>query len=622
MLHMFGMWGSLEEISGNLDEVTQFDDPPFVASDWVSDNIEDLIPHITFKRPHQNGQQGTLVDVQLTPALNLPIKQVWHLRGRVQDTMLVHDAYVHIYSHQDAVWIEGSITNSDPSSPQIDETFDHIAVRTGERLELTHRDHFRLHIPWRSPKPNLDWHQNILLGKTISDGQQVLYSGWLLCLPTVPSILDPFDQETMLRLDSLEAYVTYQRGGSSDRFGGAVRGLGEWEDGRWLAHGKIPDAPSIMGRPVTEFREMLKGKRDLFDSRPLNLEKSAGQTGAQADFGATAGASVLVLNEPQLLDELWYNINEQFRPFHHRQPNGDPITKETNPLLWTWSQLPIGTTNPGPADDLGKGWQFGIWPLPREGTGYSGEDDQHRSQNVFNACYALTGAYTLKSILLDFFEIDRMQVPERIGAPRALGRLFDAWADMLLLLPPEKVSILEDHMLTRMDVLLRDWRGGHVSEDRPIRVISTAESPSTLVDAEGNTVEAWVVWEHAILARGMYAAAHVTKGELHDRCKWAARHFAELVAAFGNFFDGVNWRCCTAVKYRKGSEEGNPIANYATDSFDIHIEDGFWTWTLPAIKICKRLTPDFRLKDRCEAIITQVEGSGPQTWDQAEWWAV
>lgn len=620
LLHLYGEWKPNERVEGDLVLLTNPPPLPFSSSDWVADQIGDLVPHIVLKRANELGKNLKLLGQTLTIIEQNDARQVWRIRGRVETTMLVFDGWFYVYSNQDAVFLEGLFTNSDPSRKEIDETFDSVGFRTGEFFQMDFRDHYGLYFPWRSPDPNLDYHQLVALQRTLSDGQQIYFSGWMLCLPTPPYNFDMFDPTTLLRLDSLRAHMTTLRGGPSDQRGGPVLGMGDWPEGSWLAFGSLPQTPAKLGGGPLAFQQRIyESQVDLYDQKPKGLAKFAGQTGGQEDFGACKGGHCVTYSDPWMKEELRYMVSEFYRPFHNRQPDGSPITKESNPKLWTWSQLPIGTTEPGPADDLGKGFN-GVWPPDRQGTGFRGEDDQHRSQNTFNAAYALHGNYAFEAILEDFLQIDRCQVPDRIGAPRAIGRLYMAWASMLRLLTEPYRAILIGHMWERMKVVEKDWKGKNVAEDRPIRVLTTGSDPS-LLNPDGSRKLAWIVWEHAIATMGLYAASLQTSNTHALAYKQFAKHLAEMVALYGCFYDGIKWRCCTAVEYLVGPEEGNPV-QYGVNSKSISISDSFWTWTLPAVIIAERLTEDPMVRERCEAIIEQVRGTQPSNWADAEWWAI
>jgi hypothetical protein len=621
MLHMYGEWEPLEQVDGNLEALDSAPDIPFHVTSWVGDRPQDLVPDVLIRRPHEKIKRVKLDNPQLRQLEDNNARKVFHYWGRVPESMLVLDVYVYIYSSADAVRMEGTFTNSDPSSKEIDETFEFLGIETGEFFSLDYREHYGLNWPNRTPSPHWNWQQAIAMHRTLADGQQIPFSGWFLCLPTPPDLgLDLANPITQLRIDSLRAYMTI---GNIDMKGGDVLAMSEWHEGSWQAFGSIPQIPKVTGHSGLDFfKRIHESQIDIYDQRPDGLAKRAGQTGGQQDFGACQGGQAINFLSVHSLERLRYMVTDFFRPFHNRQPDGKAITKESNPQLWTWSQLPIGTTSPPPPDDLGKGFQ-GVWPPGRTGTGYSGIDDQHRSTNTFHASYALSGSHLLEALLYDFYQIDRTQVPGRVGAPRAIGRLFQSWAGAVRLLQPTLAGILRGVMWTKFQVLENGWVGKNVPRDRPIRVIGTGSDPS-LTNPDGTRKHAWIVWEHAIATMGLYAASLQTEGIESDAYARTAEHFAKLVTEYGCFYDGVNWRCCTSVEYLGGEDEGNPVS-YGLDSDQINISDSFWQWTLPAVIICERFArdrKDTQLLERCQAIIDQVQGEQPVSWNASHWWAV
>jgi hypothetical protein len=637
MLHAYVKLGPKETFDLQIVPVATPDIQPlpFQMSSWIGDDqgVKDYFPKILIKRP---GQPGALSDLEapvFSQVEDNEARKVFHLNGRVPESMLVFDGYYYVYNGQDAIRFEGTFTNSDPRKSDIDEHIQHIGFVLREFFAMEHREHFGCYYPWRSPDGN--YHIVVAAGdRVLADRQQIPFYGWVLAGPADQNNVDLHSVETRERLSWLSAYSARFWGDGYDHDGGEPVGIGEYTD--WGPFYRLPLAPQDRGhgRLARYFAEVTEGRRDLYDQRPMGLAKAAGQTGSQQDFGASKGNEIVVARLPEGIAMLRYNATDYFRPFHSKQVNGQPISKESNPQLWTWSQLPIGTTEPGPADDLGKGF-LGVWPPWRTGTGYTGQDDQHRSQNTFHAAYALTGLHSLKAVLFDFLQTDRTLVPGRVGAPRAIGRLFGAWAGELRVAPKAWHPWVFEVMRSKLGTVDRNWTGKQVSADRPIRVLGTMTDTRTLTDADGNAVTAWVVWEHAIAAMGLYAAARAVekavvsplvispekKSELRDTLFQHAIRTATLVARYGNFYDGTAWRCCAAVRYNEGELEGEPVT-YAIDSRDVSIADMFWTWVWPACVIARRHAPDTELSERIDAIGRQLETQNPRNWDTAEWWAV
>jgi hypothetical protein len=466
------------------------------------------------------------------------------------------------------------------------------------------------------------WVQIISGPRSLDDSQQIDFSGWLLCLPSDHSTVNWLDYETAARLNTMLAQIEFP-----GFYRGPVVGHSLNWDGHWQAFGPVPSLPVAPHpqMPITaesmraDFEAYLATPGDIYDVRPGSSVKAPSQTGGQEDFGACRGEEVLTMDGAWGVRRIQIGVSSHMRPFHNYEVGGEPVLAKDQPKLVTWSQRPFGRLDPN-ADSLGKGFHPSGYAWDLFGTGFSPFDDQHRSQNNFNADLALRGTYMRKRMLRDFLEMDLAQVPDRMGAPRAQGRLFMAWAAMLRLLDGEddRNNLLQ-HMASRLETVLDDWPGKDFvgSEATPIRVLdwtrNTPELPGT---------PAWVVWQHSISAMGYFAAWKQTEdGRYREMAFWNA----EMVTNWGCFHDGHSWRCCTAVEYLLESQEGHPLPPmaYTPVSKRINVDDSWWTWIYPAVKICHALV-DGRgeLWQRCQSIIEQIEADPPRNWEQSRWWAV
>ena len=262
-------------------------------------------------------------------------------------------------------------------------------------------------------------------------------------------------------------------------------------------------------------------------------------------------------------------------------------------------------------------------PISWPGNGYTGMDDQHRSQNNANTFLALTGSHAMRAAFKDMLEIDLAQVPNRVGAPRAEGRLHLAWANMLLLLddPFDRVRLFS-HTTRRIEQLKNTWRGRQFvgNPSRPIRVLDVGSDPSFL-NPDGQRAPAIIVWEHSIAVMGFYSAWRVT-GDV--RFRDMALEISRLVVERCFFEEAGVWHACTAVRYRQGADEGLPLpaSSYFVGSPDVHVGLDFYEWIAPAVMICRDLHrhTDPALTARCEQIL--ANRGAPRSWQTSEWWAV
>jgi hypothetical protein len=249
-------------------------------------------------------------------------------------------------------------------------------------------------------------------------------------------------------------------------------------------------------------------------------------------------------------------------------------------------------------------------------------DDQHRSQNNFNALLALTGSHALRGALKDLLEIDLLQDPNRIDSPRAEGRLMMAWTNMFLLLddPGDRANLWQ-HMSERIDVALQIWPGGRFLGDptRPIRALAVGRDTS-FRDPGGVQIPAIIVWEHSIAAMGYFA---VWRWSGDPRFRLLAAELSRLVVERCIYEHQGHWTACTAVRYLQGDDEGRalPASSYYPGSPDIHVGISFWTWIYPAVLVCRALHQDDpALVARCDAIVAGM--GAPNSWQRSEWWAV
>ncbi len=181
-------------------------------------------------------------------------------------------------------------------------------------------------------------------------------------------------------------------------------------------------------------------------------------------------------------------------------------------------------------------------------------------------------------------------------------------------------------MAGRMAVNLQKWPGRPFvgNPDTPIRVLDWTRDIRVLPEPDGTPAPAWVVWQHAIATMGYYAASlQVPEAEQGPYFEMA-REMAELVTRYGCFHDGTSWRCCTSIRYLMDGDEGKalPPSEYRIGSTTVQLWDAFWTWTLPAVLICEKITSDEALRARAKSIREGIGGERPPDWQSSEWWAV
>jgi hypothetical protein len=619
--------GHLVAVSGDPNQV-----PVFAMTDWVADQITALLP--TPAVLDRNGLEHRLTGASLTAVENAgPARQVFCLRGRIDGTPLVYESYIYVYSYQDAVKVEMTFTNSDPRTANLSYDFDLMWIESGEFLRVDWLRRLGL------PNPVLQnttpthpsygqWVQILSPTRTMGRGEQIHTTGWFLSLPQNPMPLQAMrysaggmqmDLAAGERLRTLLAVYDQPAAGVCL----------DWQ-GKWLAFGLTPELPPAAGdgwndanQSAAAFSSLLQTPADLYSQRPRGLNQAAGTTGAQEDYGACKGAFAVTVGDPRYIPEMGYTVHgEMFlRGYHYREVDGTPLMARNHPGLQLWSQLLNCRTSQE---------TFGLvcpTPFSWPNDGWSTFDDQHRSQNNFNALLALTGDWSLRATLRDLMEVDKVPVPNHMDSPRAEGRLFLAWANALLLLDdPLERQELANIVSQRIATIDNQWLGGQFVNNpaKPVRVLSIGSDP-TFLDPQQNRIPAIVVWEHGIAALGLYASWRITGDQrIHD----IAAEISKTVVNHCMFQDPTgHWLACTCVRYLQGTQEGDPLpsTSYYVGSPDIHIDPSvdFFPWIMPAVLACRDLWPgDQALVARCNAILQERVPNGPGDWDEAQWWAM
>ncbi|MGE3173922.1 MAG: hypothetical protein AB7O97_14955 [Planctomycetota bacterium] len=628
MFHAYVALQANESLVATLNPVTNdpAQMPAFGTSEWIDDDSVAVIPRL---RVLDDGVEHRLHSIRFEEIESNRARRVFHLRARIGTTPLVFDEWIYMYSMQDILKFEMTVTNCDPRIPDLSYDFDYMWVEAGEYLSFDYRKVEGLPLPdqqdfwpWHASFGN--WFQILSPRRTMGRGEQLFFSGSIFATPEPGRTIGPLNYPVGARPIALTAHDRVSNFYAETR-GPALAVSTDW-DGKWLGFGLVPEIPAgqanggwaAANASAAGFRNLLNTVNDVYSQRPRGLSRQAGSTGAQEDFGACKAALAVAVGDPRYLYEAGYSMFEMFgRPFHYREADGSPLRAANHPGLRTWSQIINCRTT---LDTLGT-----ICPYPYSwpSNGWSGIDDQHRSQNNFNAQLALTGSYALRQALEDLLQVDLAQQPGFVDSPRGEGRLMAAWANMLLLLDDQQDrTALLAHMGARVQNLMAVWPGRNFVGDpsRPIRAMHIGSSP-TFNDAQGNRIPAIVVWEHSIACMGYWAAYRLTGDpRYHDM----ALEVSRMIVNHCIYQENGQWVACTVVRYLEGAQEGQalPPSAYYDGSPDIQVGISFWEWIFPSVLICRELNRgiDPALVARCDQIIAGI--GAPNSWGKAEWWAV
>lgn len=616
-----------QTIEGTLDlPVSGQPVPQFSPSPWVSDDILSniLVPVVKIKDAEGKEQELVGSDPKVEMLQWNQAVQTWRIT-HILPGGFVAKGYYKVYSMQDAVEVVGwHIRWSDRTDQEWETTkVLGIAVRVGEFLKL------RCGNAWGAAEPFKDaegrW-TYILSGPRVFGDAEVLgpYYGHVLCTPnTASNVLGQLGAD-LTRLNDLLAFEE-----------GGTRGVSLGWQGNWLSLKWTPELPlrSVNGDLKLEndlrwwaFQDSMRFSGDMWDTRPLGLAKRAGQTGGQQDFGSTKGGYAVSAGDPRFIEEMRYSVSDYFRGMMHAEQDGEILTFDNHPNWRTWSGL-THTENSETQDLLGKRRDR---PYSWGGSGYSGLDGQHRSQNNTIAYYALTGDVCVLDMLLHQVETDRAQHLWFLDVARASGRQLLTWANLFLVLPDDTAAKIEQRAATHITLMGQNWLGGKFLNDptRSVRVFDLSEDPTV-----GYGKPVWCVWQMSILAIGCRAAWNVWKSQTarligHTVCETVVRH--------GVVKDFSTYHCVVAAVYPDlgGPKEGIPLAAAAyfdPENIQASISDSWWSWVLPAVLLYRDFQAEWQdanptlppspVLGLANAILDQVVPDGPESWNDAEWYA-
>lgn len=316
---------------------------------------------------------------------------------------------------QDVIDWRGFVAWSDPANPR-ERIRASVSVELGEPWKLT----FNNPTGDTHPDPTGGW--CLLNNKEIVDGVAIPFRGVILLEDKTPATPEP----------EREAMKAAAVGGP------LVATCTDWS-GKWLAHGRILSYGRDTAAAKAAVGALTSKVGTILDERPLANTAETGRSGEQPCFGATKDLLALSGDPLRLYEMMWSADDYLLRGLLHYEPTGRLVTAAAHPGRLTWS----GLTHPASSDTLGKNVAdrpYGWDAMETSGAAkrLAGVDDQHRGDLYIQAYYALTGDPCTKEQLLHHHEADlarSFRANKWLDAPRAAGRLFQSWANNLLLMP-------------------------------------------------------------------------------------------------------------------------------------------------------------------------------------------
>ena len=393
-------------------------------------------------------------------------------------------------------------------------------------------------------------------------------------------------------------------------------GATDWTaSGAFGPFGHVPPVPPWLqgeslrryfARSHRDFVAADRGPGDAFGVFRHGMERMAGQTGDQNDFGVAKLTLVAASGLPsQLLEVELSALQEACRPVHFFEADGAPVEPAAHPDWIVWS----GRTHwhGGVSKDrLGK-------PVPEppyETHGWTGKDREHWSNNYLAAFALLTGAHWARQELQNEVRLylagqtlDSKYSTSNAGVPRGAGRTALAAAWTLLVTGD---AALRERMDARMDqVYLRQWAGRELPPDQ-VRPMAVAPPDARMLQGK---YPYWNPWQDALAAVG-FAAQHRVTGNTNART--LAEALARNVVAHGWLVTDERNEVAMAQRWL----DGKPLTReqwLADDPTMIQrsTNTAFSDWAFPAVEIARVAADrdgDTALRDKCAEIQRRMRG--------------
>lgn len=454
-------------------------------------------------------------------------------RARIGKTGLVAELTVTAWRDQRHADVSLAVFFSDPDTPDMQRKFDEIAVECrGMGIVLRHAGYLGV----QQAMTRYGSRAVLLRNQTLGDGQGLRRVGAMVPPPDGDRIGD----ET-LRAVAVAPLLGASSWRGTQAFGpfGVVPAPPPW-----LAGTKLRMHFAARHKAFTT-RERPGG--DPFGVGPHGLQRMAGQTGDQADFGVCKLSPVAWSGVPSMLLEVEASVlQEACRPVHFFEADASPVDPADHPdwVVWSGRTHWHGSVS---KDRLGKPAQA---PNP-ETHGWTGKDRQHWSSNYLGAYALLTGAHWARleldneaRLYLAGQTLDPKYTTSNAGAPRGAGRVALAAAWNLCATDNEKLRTRMDQRMDR--VYFEQWLGREFAPAR-VRPMAVSGPDDRLLRGKHPF---WNPWQDAIAAVG-FAAQHRMTG--NARARQLAEALAVNVVEHGWLIDARGNQVAMAMRWLKGA---------------------------------------------------------------------
>lgn len=604
----------------------------FQYSPWVVDELGKIIPNFRIK-VESNTNDSTVDTFESLPMTfylkdgpkpkayymieeDLDVRKRFFFHTRIEQADITIEGWLDVFSNQEVVPITIRATYGTVESPAIlNRKFGSFSMISGERSVIDFKKAKGLHDPvwltdikcWETElaSPRLWWKSRV-----------IECFGAMLCLP-------PYDQlgnylsnpEFINKINNLKA-----------REEAPCAGVARIWEGQWLAFGKVPELPSNLTEKLQSayytLVRRLTTPGDEYNQRDYAQPPNSGQTGSQPDFGASRGELVVAANQPFALWDYRFSVQAwMLRPYAHKTREGYPVKAKDHPNTLLWNMAPdtrFGT------DLLG-------WPNPIPYSEFwTGSDNQHRSDNLLFAMYALTRDPSIKATINDLVQCSLMELKTyklfgqpngSISSPRGWGRPLLSMAHMVSL----GFNEVKDNLNEMVEVMYKGASMMKLPQDESltVRTLSNDGAKYGWNNLDGSPIRAWVCWEESIAAMGLWAAWKVT-GNTH--AKELALEVAKTITRHAFFKENNRWYACYAVRWDSDNpglplpESSYRLTAIAEDNKDVMVY-GMQQWLLPSVRLVLSEMPDSEEALIASKIVNYF-GPKPADFNDSAWWAV
>lgn len=589
----------------------------FKLSNWVVDNLEDLIPSVEISF---NGAVTSLSPTKSKILISNEALKLYELEGYNLGWKIT--VWYFLYSDQDTVDVQFCITWSDRANPSWFKELDKIVITTKEELFLDFAP--KLGVTLGSSPDDFGNYRTTLLNNylNLGDGQRLDFYGALFCRPKWMSVKAERERLTQAQIDEFLAtnrsrFVNFD---SRKQFPVSVMAT-NWNGN--LGPAKVyfstygREQGDMTTRVINHLNQM-NSPGSYFDPRYFSNSPNTGATGDQVVFGAGKDSPAVVTADGRFIHILRYHHTYPFRPFHWHETNGDPLKAADHPNCTTWSMLPDHRLG---SDMLGKPhtWVPGNWT-----GGYAGADEEHRQQLYETFAMTMAREPMLRASTKAALQTDVLAKPGRMGAARSIGRQIDTWLEIAHVMPELK-SFTDLAIRDKLNATKNQWTGRYVTG--PIK-------PVTVVGPDGRGLinyEYWVPWEGSLFSIGVFK---YLKTVTDESIRQLLLDVTRSIVEFGFIWHPVQNRYLTMTCIRWLANGERPIITDIDTQIgtgndkEFRTDSNLTVWTLPALQVYLNLTDDTAadvndpLRDKAKSVLNFVFPNGPESARNAEWLAL